>query len=190
MLFARGLRPPTTMVTMPWANESAPLKGSADRFPPATKFNDKVFVLLMLANILAVGVIAATDLPGLKAGSQQQQDAVDVPASSIAVGFAIVLFPSLITGVASIAFFFFLMQKVDAGILLKTTLGLSLGMLVVLVGLLLAIGSLPAIAAGPLSPPPPCGPCPAPALDHCPTARPHALRLSRLPPSAPPQFSC
>jgi len=135
------------MVTMPWANESAPLKGSADRFPPATKFNDKVFVLLMLANILAVGVMAATDLPGLKAGSQQQQDVVDVPASSIAVGFAIVLFPSLITGVASIAFFFFLMQKVDAGILLKTTLGLSLGMLVVLVGFLLAVGALPAIAA-------------------------------------------
>ena len=147
------------MVTMPWANESAPLKGSADRFPPATKFNDKVFVLLMLANILAVGVIAATDLPGLKAGYQrQQQDAVDVPASTIAVGFAIVLFPSLITGVASISFFLFLMHKVDAEKMLKTTFGLTLGMLILVCGLLAAVGSLPVVGAGPLSPPHPADP--------------------------------
>ena len=146
------------MVTMPWANEAAPLKGSADRFPPATKFNDWFFMLLMLANLLAVFVIAATDLPALKAGSQQQQDVLEVPASSIAVGFAIVLFPSLITGVASISFFLFLMHKVDAEKMLKTTFGLTLGMLILVCGLLAAVGSLPVVGAGPLSPPHPADP--------------------------------
>jgi len=92
-------------------------------------------------------VIAATDLPALKAGSQQQQDVLEVPASSIAVGFAIVLFPALITGVASISFFLFLMHKVDAEKMLKTTFGLTLGMLILVCGLLAAVGSLPVVGA-------------------------------------------
>ena len=177
------------MVTMPWANEAAPLKGSADRFAPTTKFNDGFFLLLMLANLIGVAVIAATDLPGLKAGTQKRDDDV-VPASSIAVGVVIVLVPSLITGAACIGLFFYLVQR-NAELMLKVTLGLSLGMLVVLIGLLFGTGSLSGIACGPLSPHP-CGPCPAPAPDHCraPTARPAASRLSRLPPSAPPQASC
>jgi len=177
------------MVAMPWANEAAPLKGSADRFAPTTKFNDGFFLLLMLANLIGVAVIAATDLPGLKAGIQKRDDDV-VPASSIAVGVVIVLVPSLITGAACISLFFYLVQR-NAELMLKVTLGLSLGMLVVLIGLLFGTGSLSGIACGPLSPHP-CGPCPAPAPDHCraPTARPAASRLSRLPPSAPPQASC
>ena len=177
------------MVAMPWANEAAPLKGSADRFAPTTKFNDGFFLLLMLANLIGVAVIAATDLPGLKAGIQKRDDAV-VPASSIAVGVIIVLVPSLITGAACISLFFYLVQR-NAELMLKVTLGLSLGMLVVLIGLLFGTGSLSGIACGPLSPHP-CGPCPAPAPDHCraPTARPAASRLSRLPPSALPQASC
>jgi hypothetical protein len=149
------------MVTLPWATEAAPLKGSADRFPPATKFHDWFFLLLMLANLMAVAVIAATDLPGLNAGIQKQDDDV-VPASSIAVGVAIVLVPSLITGVACISLFFFLMQR-SAELMLKVTWGLSLGMLVVLVGLLFETASMPGGLCGLLSPPP-CGPCPAPAL--------------------------
>ena len=150
---ARPAPLPPTMVTMPWANEAAPLKGSADRFPPATKFNDWVFMLLMLANLLAVGMIAATDLPALKDGSQQQQG-LEVPAS-VTVGFAIALFPSLITGVATISFFLFLMHKVDAEIMFKTTFGLTLGMLILLLGLFAAVAGLPVVMAGPLSLPPP-----------------------------------
>jgi hypothetical protein len=134
------------MVTMPWANEAAPLKGSADRFAPTTKFNDGFFLLLMLANLIGVAVIAATDLPGLKAGIQKRDDDV-VPASSIAVGVVIVLVPSLITGAACISLFFYLVQR-NAELMLKVTLGLSLGMLVVLIGLLFGTGSLSGIACG------------------------------------------
>ena len=152
------------MVAVPWANEAAPLKGSADRFPLATKFNDWFFVLLMLAHLMAVLAIAATDLPGLKlpGGLEMQDDGV-VPASSIAVGVAIVLLPSLITGVACASLFLFLMER-NAELMFKVTFGLSLGMLVVVTGLLFGSGLLNGLGCGQLSPPP-CGPCPTPALD-------------------------